>query len=125
MTDEATTPTRDAWREALRRFAEGDPRARIDVPAQDPDIETLRTIVNEALDLAEVRYGILHDSVMEIAVGMSDVYDTLHAFRHGDMSRRVGTETVASSEGLMGQLGSMINELLEAVTAKDLGGKGQ
>ena len=95
MTDEATTPTRDAWREALRRFAEGDPRARIDVPAQDPDIETLRTIVNEALDLAEVRYGILHDSVMEIAVGMSDVYDTLHAFRHGDMSRRVGTETVA------------------------------
>ena len=103
------------WTGALEKFSRGEYGLRLEGAGDDPALEKLRLAVNECLQQAEQREQVAHASSMELAMGMSECFTVLTELRRGQLDVAVSAETLASTEELVAQLGTAINDALAQI----------
>jgi len=93
----------------LAEAAKGDLDSTLDVKLTDKTMLDVLAGVNKVIGALAEHGEEYRESTMTLALGLSDCFQVLAAVRSGDMSARVGQETIECGDDLMGQLGETLN----------------
>ena len=71
--------------------------------------------LTEALEKAEARIEEFHNSTMELAMGISECFQVLSEVKAGNLSARVGEESLNSEEEIIASLAEILNDAIQEI----------
>lgn len=95
---------------ALDAIQDGDLGTRLDIGFKDPALVELQGRMNDVVDSLDAHTEEFRNSTMDLALGLSEIFQVLAQARAGDYSARVSDEALNSDDELMSQLGQTLNE---------------
>jgi anti-anti-sigma regulatory factor len=96
----------------LQRVADGAYAERLNAPVEGEVALQLQSVFNAAIQSIDNHLGEDRDATMSLALGMADCFTVLDRVRAGDLSARVGEDTLGSDVEMLSSLGRTLNETI-------------